>query len=125
MPTDHPRALLTHLTALVFTDENFKYPQVLKSSLGIDQKLPGDFIVSVDFSYSKDLNAVYFQNVNLPSTGTALEGSDNRIRYSGTKIYSGAGGATVTNPNITNAILMTNSNEGYLLFPYCAGTKNL
>ena len=88
----------------------------MKSSLGIDQKLPGDFIVSVDFSYSKDVNAVYFQNVNLPSTGTALAGSDNRIRYSATRIYSGAGGATVTNPNITNAILMTNSSEGYSYF---------
>ncbi len=75
--------------------------------------LPGDFVLTVEGVYSKEINAVYFQNVNLPSTGTTFQGSDNRIRYSATKIYSGAGGATVTNPNISNAILMTNSNEGY------------
>jgi len=98
---------------LVFTDKDFKYPQVAKGSIGFDYKLPGEFVLTVEGVYSKEINAVYFQNVNLPSTGTAFQGSDNRIRYSATKIYSGAGGATVTNPNISNAILMTNANKGY------------
>jgi Carboxypeptidase regulatory-like domain len=98
---------------LVFTDKGFKYPQVLKTGIAVDQKLPHGIIATVEFTYSKDINSVYFQNVNLPSTGTAFAGSDGRIRYSGTKIYSGAGGASVTNPNITNAILMKNSNKGY------------
>ena len=98
---------------LVFTDKDFKYPQVAKGSIGFDYKLPGDLVLTLEGVYSKEVNAVYFQNVNLPSTGTAFNGSDNRIRYSSTKIYSGAGGATVTNPNISNAILMTNASDGY------------
>jgi hypothetical protein len=101
---------------LVFTDKDFKYPQVLKSSLAVDQKLPANFIVTAEFGYSKDINAVNFENVNLPSTGTPLVGPDNRIRYSSTKIYSGQGGATPTNPNITNAILMKNYSKGYSYF---------
>jgi len=101
---------------LVFTDKDFKYPQVLKSSIAVDQKLPANFIVTAEFSYSKDINAVNFENVNLPSTGTALAGPDNRVRYSSTKIYSGQGGATPTNPNITNAILMKNYSKGYSYF---------
>ena len=101
---------------LVFTDKEFKYPQVLKTSIAVDQKLPRDFVVSAEFSFSKDLNAVNFENVNLPSTGAAFVGPDGRIRYSSTKIYSGAGGATVTNPNITNAILMKNYNKGNSYF---------
>lgn len=101
---------------LVFTDANFKYPQVLKSSLAVDQKLPKNYVITAEFGYSKDINAVNFENVNLPLTGTALAGPDARIRYSGTRIYSGAGGATATNPNITSAILMKNYNKGYSYF---------
>ena len=98
---------------LVFTDKDFKYPQAMKASLAIDRKLPGEIVATLEGTYTKDVNAVNFQNVNLPASGTPFVGSDGRIRYSSTKIYSGAGGATVTNPNITNAILMTNSSKGY------------
>ena len=95
---------------LVFTDKNFKYPQVLKTSLGVDQKLPGGIIATVEFTYNKDLHAINFENVNLPATGTPLKGPDNRIRYSSAKIYSGT---TIDTPNITNAILMKNYSKGY------------
>jgi hypothetical protein len=98
---------------LVLTDKDFKYPQVLKATLAVDQKLPWNLIATVEYTYSKDINAVNFENVNLPSSGTPLVGPDNRVRFSSTKIYSGAGGATVTNPNITNAILMKNYSKGY------------
>lgn len=98
---------------LVFTDPDFKYPQVMKFNFAVDQKLPQNIVGTFEYTYSKDINAVYFQNVNLPSTGTPLAGPDNRIRYTGTRIWSGAGGATVTNPNITNAILMKNVSKGY------------
>ncbi len=97
---------------LVFTDHDFKYPQVLKASLAVDRKLPGDIILTLEGTYSKDINAVYFQNVNLPATGIAFAGSDRRIRYDSTRIY-GSKEPTVTNPNITNAILMSNTNKGY------------
>ncbi|MGZ3839633.1 MAG: TonB-dependent receptor [Flavisolibacter sp.] len=98
---------------LAVTDQNFKFPQLFRSNLAVDQKLPFDIVATVEGLYSKDLNAVYLQNVNLPSTGTALLGSDNRIRYSAKQIYSGAGGATATNPNISDAILMRNTSKGY------------
>jgi Carboxypeptidase regulatory-like domain len=101
---------------LVFTAKNFKYPQVLKSSIGIDQKLPGGIIGTAEFVYNAEINAINFENVNLPSTGTALAGPDNRIRYASQKINGGVGGATETNPNITNAILMKNYSKGYSYF---------
>ncbi len=95
------------------TDKKFKYPQVLKATLAVDRKLPGDVIVTLEGNYSKDVNNVNFENINLPTTGTPLAGSDQRIRYSSTKIYSGT---TVTNPNISNAILMKNYNKGYAYY---------
>ena len=95
------------------TDKNFKYPQVFKSTLAVDRKLPGDLVLTLEANYSKDVNNVNFENINLPTTGTALVGSDNRIRYSSTKIYAGT---TAANPNIGNAILMKNYNKGYAYY---------
>lgn len=98
---------------LAVTDRNFKFPQVFRGNLAVDQKLPYDIVATVEGVYTKDLNAVYHQNINLPSQGTALVGSDNRIRYVNRQIYSGTGGATAANPNISDAILMTNTDKGY------------
>jgi hypothetical protein len=98
------------------TDKDFKYPQVLKATLAIDRKLPGDVNLTLEGNYSKDINAVNFENINLPATGTAFAGSDPRIRYNSTKIYAGTGGATAENPNIGNAILMKNYSKGFAYY---------
>ena len=98
------------------TDKNFKYPQVLKTTLAIDRKLPGDIVLTLEGNYSKDINNVNFENINLPATGTPLVGSDNRIRYSGTKIYAGTPVVSAANPNIGNAILMKNYAKGYAYY---------
>jgi hypothetical protein len=98
---------------LAITDRNFKFPQLFRTNIAIDQKLPGDVIATLEGIFSKDLNSVYHQNINLPSTSVALVGADNRPRFTSRQIYSGAGGATASNPNISDAILMTNTSKGY------------
>lgn len=100
---------------IAVTDHNFKYPQVLKTSLGIDKRFPGDWIVTLEGSYSKDINAVYYQNLNLREDNPIiLAGVDNRERYTNNKYYSGPTPQNPTYPNITpSAILMTNTNKGY------------
>lgn len=102
---------------LVFTERDFKYPQVLRADIAVDQQLPFGIIGTLEYTFNKEVNAVYFQNVNLPSTGTALAGSDNRIRYTSSQIYgsipANQGGNTAEKPNISDAILMRNSNKGY------------
>lgn len=104
----------SYSTALV--DRDFKYPQVLKASLAVDKKLPKDYILTVEGTYSKDINAVYYQNINLNETNAfALGGADNRLRYltataNSNKYYFGS---TLANPNIGNAILMSNTSKGY------------
>ena len=102
--------------SVALTDKNFKYPQVLKSSLAIDKKFAKDLVLTVEGTYSKDINAVYYQNVNLnTSNGFALGGADNRLRYltsvaNTNKYYYGT---TLANPNIGSAILMANTNKGF------------
>lgn len=106
---------------IAVTDHHFKYPQVLKTGFAVDKKFPKDFVVTLEGTYSKDINAVYFSNINLnqdTSKSIILGGSDPRVRYaavagSSNKIYSGAGGPTAANPNISTAILMKNTNKGF------------
>ncbi len=102
---------------LVFTESDFKYPQVLRADIALDQKLPFGIVGTLEYTFNNDINAVYFQNVNLPSTGTALVGSDNRVRFTSPQIYGSVpanmGGNTAERPNISDAILMKNSNRGY------------
>jgi Carboxypeptidase regulatory-like domain len=101
------------------TAANFKYPTVIKTSLAIDKKIADDWVLTAEGSYSKDVNAVYFSNLNLNETNAfQLAGADNRYRYltptaNSNKYYFGSGGATQTNPNLSNAILLANSKKGY------------
>jgi hypothetical protein len=104
---------------IAVVDNNFKYPSVVKTTLAVDKKLGSDWIVTLEGSYTKDINAVYYSNINLNESATnsiVLNQKDNRVRYGVTgnrAIYSGAGGATAANPNISTAILMSNTNKGY------------
>jgi hypothetical protein len=102
--------------AIALVDNKFKYPTVMKSSLAVDKKFKGDYVLTLEGTYSKDINAVYYQNINLnESNAFALSGADNRLRYltptaNSNKYYFGS---TQANPNLTSAILMANSNKGF------------
>ncbi len=117
---------------VAFASRDFKFPQVYRSNLAIDKQLFGGVVATLEGIYTKDLNAVYFQNVNLPystvnaqSSATDATSGDRRPVYWATnaaglptttknyRIYSGAGGATLANPNITDAILLNNTSKGY------------
>jgi Carboxypeptidase regulatory-like domain len=100
---------------IAVSDNNFKYPTVAKTSLAIDKKFKGDWVITLEGSYTKDINAVYYSNINLnESNAFPLAGADNRLRYltvaNSNKYYFGT---TTANPNITSAILMKNTNKGY------------
>ncbi|MET4106936.1 TonB-dependent receptor [Hymenobacter sp. UYP22] len=118
---------------LAVTEQDFRFPQVWRSNLALDQDLGAGFVATLEGFYTKDLNAVYHQNVNLPNSTLNSAGADNRPifydlsrstinaagLYTGTglvannRIYGGQGGASAANPNITDAIVMKNTNKGY------------
>jgi len=107
----------SYSTALVAS--NFKYPTAWKSSLAIDKKLDGGWVIGAEYNYTQELNAVYYSNVNLnEANGFQLAGADNRTRFltvtNSNKYYSGTPTATLANPNIGNAILMSNTSKGYV-----------
>jgi hypothetical protein len=89
---------------LALTDPSFKFPQVWRSNIGVDQKLPWGLIGSAEFMYSKDVNGIYYINANLPEPSGYFTGADNRPRWtSGNKI----------NSIVANNIVMKNQNVGY------------
>lgn len=49
--------------------KDFKYPQVFRSNLALEQVLPYDVKLTVEGLYSKTLNNVWFENLALTDTG--------------------------------------------------------
>jgi len=93
---------------LALTDPNYKFPQVWKNNLAIDQKLPWlGLVASVELLYNSTLNAVHYYNANLKAPVGKLGGVDNRPLYGGTD-------ATVrVNNNVSMAAVLTNRDGAY------------
>lgn len=118
--------------SVALVDKNFKYPSVLKTGLAVDKKFKHDWVFTLEGTYTKDINAVYYSNVNLNETNAfALNnGPDKRLRYLTTTANSNKYyfGTTAANPNLGNAILMKNTSKGYsstLTFRVQKTIKNL
>ncbi|PYP75112.1 MAG: hypothetical protein DMD25_13745 [Gemmatimonadetes bacterium] len=52
---------------LALTDSNFKFPQLWRSNIAIDQRLPWGLTGTAEFLYSKDVNGIAYINANLPA----------------------------------------------------------
>lgn len=92
---------------LALTDKNFKFPQVWRSNIAVDQKLPWGLIGTAEFLYGRDVNGIYYINANLPAAQTNFAGADDRVRYTNNRINNATGN------KISNAIVLKNQNVGY------------
>ena len=109
----NPAASVFSINATV---PNFKFPQVFRTSLGVDKTLPGGFVATVEGIYTKDINAIYLRNANLSDPVGILAGD-------GRPLYGAANGsATVGPPNdrrivdyVDQALMLDNINRGYAL----------
>jgi hypothetical protein len=95
---------------LAFTDPDFKFPQIWRSNIGIDQKLIFDLIGTVEFIYNKDVNGVYYINANLDEPNSQFTGPDQRPRWVSDPNDPNP---NRINNNISSAIVLKNQNEGY------------
>ncbi|MFV0247389.1 MAG: carboxypeptidase regulatory-like domain-containing protein [Tenacibaculum sp.] len=88
-------------------DQNFKFPQVWKSSIGTDIKLEKGLVLTADISYAKDINGPHVQNWGLkPPSGFLNAPGDNR------PIYTNSDKAVDQFGGFTNAYVFTNSDKG-------------
>ncbi|WP_027000965.1 TonB-dependent receptor [Eisenibacter elegans] len=96
---------------LAITAEDFRFPQVWRSNLAVDYQLPWGIVATLEGIYTKDINNTLPLNVNQPAFDGRFEGADNRPFATQSRI----------NAPFTQAIFLTNTNEGY----YAAGTIQL
>jgi len=87
----------------VFTNPDFKFPQVWRSNIAWEQGLGKGFNLMLEALYTKDINAVYMRNANLRNPDTVFTGPDKRPRYTSNSRL---------NPDIASAIVLENTSKG-------------
>ena len=92
-------------------DEDFKYPQVLRANLAVEQRLPGDVKLTVEGLWSKTLNNVFFRNLALTQSGyrNAITGNidETEISAADAPFYTSNSG------KYYSIINLENTNKGY------------
>jgi hypothetical protein len=98
--------LVSGISEVDVIDENFVYPQVLRTNVAVDHELPFGIIGTLEFIYSKNLNDILYQNLNLRQTGSL--GVGQRVMYARDVDVVEYG-----SKKFNDVIYLTNSNKGY------------
>lgn len=104
-----PTTLDTHVASNKISGvvSDFKMPQVWKTSVAVDYQVPVSFPLSVtgEFMYTKNINAVTINNINIkdPSNWERFSGADDRYIYPADYAYIKG----------TNAVMLDNTSKGY------------
>ena len=91
---------------LALTDPNFKFPQVWRSNIAVDHRLPWGITGTAEYLYNRDVNGVYYINANLPAPQSAFTGADARPRWTTNRINN------VPGNQVSNATVMKNQDIG-------------
>jgi outer membrane receptor protein involved in Fe transport len=107
------------LYSLNVTDPDFKFPQVWRSNIAVDRRLPGGVVSTTEYLYAKDVNGMYYINANLPAAQATFSGVDARPRWTGPACVAGGnpgGCSTRINSEPGNVVgvnyVLKNGNDG-------------
>ncbi len=93
---------------MTVVDPNFKLPQIFRTNLGLDVKLPLGLIGTVEGMYSKNLQSFRFRQINLVEPqGTLAAGADRR------PLWSNVTAEKRILQNYNEVIYIDNFNKGY------------
>jgi len=118
-PTGTPTGAPAKSIQLAVTDPDFKFPQIWRTDLAVDKRLPFGLVGTAEFLYNKDVNGVYYINANLPAAQSVFTGVDQRPRYTGTACNVPTPGPCATRINnvagnqVVNNIVLKNQDVGY------------
>jgi len=100
-------------------NSSFRFPQVFRANVALDQELPFGIVGTLEGILSQNINTIFYRDVNLRAATQRFDGPDNRLRYPGSFGQTATGGFSPMvdalnriNSNITNAILLDNTNLG-------------
>lgn len=82
---------------------DFTLPQVFKTNLAIDQKLPANFSISADFIWNDNINAIKYENINLQGPEFTTTEAGGRPNY----------GFNRVDRNYQGIYLASNTREGH------------
>lgn len=95
----------------VLIDDQFRFPQIWRTYVAVDKRLPNDINLTLEASVATDINAVQMRNAALRAPNATFSGLDTRARYDN-------GGNTALNnslrriyPNIQQAIVLENTDR--------------
>ena len=87
---------------------DFEWPQVWTTNLGIDQRLPGGVVATLEGIYGNDRNAIVMRNFDL--------GEPTRfLQQDGRPYFGAAEGQNELNPDGAGIYTLDNTDEGYNL----------
>jgi hypothetical protein len=101
-------------STLAEVSKDFKMPQVWRNNIATDIRLPWSSVLTLEVLYSKDVNAVLQQNINLPEAQAKFSGADDRPRWTN----------KTNNPALGNVMILDNTNKGYQFSFTTQLTKN-
>jgi hypothetical protein len=101
--------------SLCFIDPNFKLPQIWRSNLAIDYKLPWDMAATFEAVFTKDINVVVQKNINESNPSTKIIDANGNERDAW--LVKDASDVWKTSnrqfSNYSYAMMLTNANKGY------------
>jgi outer membrane receptor protein involved in Fe transport len=96
-------------------EEDFKYPRVFRTSLGVDQDLGNGYILTLEGQYTNTLNNILVTNINLLPPNEVMDGPDNRpiYAYDITSRNELDGGGSLIDGRYENIHRVGTTNKGY------------
>lgn len=89
------------------TERSFRFPQVLRANLAVDQKIYQDIVATGELIFTQALSTINYYNANLVPSTTTFNGPDNRPRFAGVGLSGTAqNNAIRINPKISDATVM-------------------
>lgn len=114
--TGYPGSAI-NTAAINITDENFKMPQVWRSTLGTDIQFGKGLTLTVEGMYGSFLNQVDYSNLNLKQSNRSWVLNGDTVRgvspLDGRPLYAGTQPDSMQAPEFTQVLLLRSRNAGY------------
>jgi hypothetical protein len=87
-------------------EKSFRFPQIFRTNLAIDQKLFGGIVGSAELLFTQSISNIFYYNANQKVATSNLAGPDKRPRF------AGSAAAVRINPNVNDATVLSSRPYG-------------